>query len=98
MVLARDCPELGSEADDSVVALLLIGEPYSAEDESCSVLRRLRTYAEPQPSPSMAANSEPKSTPSFAAPRWLSSVKARMAMKMDMVKPMPASRPTRQTP
>src|SRR5690625_1202708 len=52
----------------------------------------------PQAIPSEPATKEPSSTPSLAASRRYSSVKASMPMKIDMVNPIPASSPTNQTP
>ena len=58
------------------------------------MLRNRLVKRAPQTVPIVAAINEPRSTPSLAALRSLSSLKASMAMKIDMVKPMPASRPT----
>ena len=46
----------------------------------------------------MTETREPSRTPSFAASSILSSVNASMAMKIDIVKPIPANSPIRQTP
>ncbi|MGY4496115.1 hypothetical protein ACVWYH_000042 [Bradyrhizobium sp. GM24.11] len=56
-----------------------------------------RVYSEPHPRPRVTETSDSSSMPNFATSSRLSSVNAGMAMKIDMVKPMPARSPIRQT-